>query len=83
MIIKDRPGGCRDVAGRTDGTCGLRPDVRCAAAKSGMPPTVCQSRQKRGKERPLADIFVSYSRQDKGRVAPVVAALESVGWTIW
>lgn len=34
-------------------------------------------------ERPLADIFVSYSRQDKGRVAPVVAALEAVGWTVW
>jgi adenylate cyclase len=31
----------------------------------------------------LADIFVSYSRQDKTLVAPLVAALESEGWSIW
>jgi adenylate cyclase len=31
----------------------------------------------------LADIFVSYSRLDKQRVAPLVAALESEGWSIW
>jgi adenylate cyclase len=31
----------------------------------------------------LADIFVSYSRQDKGLVAPVVAALEAEGWSVW
>jgi adenylate cyclase len=31
----------------------------------------------------LADIFVSYSRQDRSRVAPLVAALESEGWSIW
>jgi adenylate cyclase len=31
----------------------------------------------------LADIFVSYSRQDKARVAPLVAALEAEGWSIW
>jgi adenylate cyclase len=31
----------------------------------------------------LADIFVSYSRQDKARVAPLVAALEAEGWTVW
>ena len=31
----------------------------------------------------LADIFVSYSRQDKGLVAPLVAALEKQGWSVW
>ncbi len=31
----------------------------------------------------LADIFVSYSRQDRGRVAPLVAALEAEGWSVW
>jgi len=31
----------------------------------------------------LADIFVSYSRQDKERVAPLVAALEAEGWSVW
>jgi adenylate cyclase len=31
----------------------------------------------------LADIFVSYSRQDKALVAPLVAALEAEGWTVW
>jgi adenylate cyclase len=31
----------------------------------------------------VADIFVSYSRQDKGHVAALVAALEAEGWTVW
>lgn len=31
----------------------------------------------------MADIFVSYSRQDRGRVAPLVAALEAEGWSVW
>jgi adenylate cyclase len=31
----------------------------------------------------LADIFVSYSRQDKARVTPLVAALEAEGWSVW
>jgi adenylate cyclase len=31
----------------------------------------------------LADIFVSYSRHDKALVAPLVAALESEGWSVW
>jgi len=31
----------------------------------------------------LADIFVSYSRTDKVRVAPLVAALEAEGWSVW
>ena len=31
----------------------------------------------------MADIFVSYSRQDKARVAPLVAACEAAGWTVW
>jgi adenylate cyclase len=31
----------------------------------------------------LAEIFVSYSRQDRVRVAPLVAALEAEGWSVW
>ncbi len=31
----------------------------------------------------VADIFVSYSRQDKALVAPLVAALEAEGWSVW
>ena len=31
----------------------------------------------------MADIFVSYSRQDRERVAPLVAALEAQGWSVW
>ena len=31
----------------------------------------------------MADIFVSYSRQDRPRVAPLVSALENRGWSVW
>ncbi len=31
----------------------------------------------------MADIFVSYSRADKARVAPLVTALEAQGWSVW
>ena len=31
----------------------------------------------------MADIFVSYARTDKARVAPLVAALASQGWSVW
>ena len=31
----------------------------------------------------MADIFVSYSREDKGKVAPLVKALEGQGWSVW
>jgi len=31
----------------------------------------------------MADIFLSYSRADKPRVAPLVAALEAQGWSVW
>ena len=31
----------------------------------------------------MADIFLSYSRTDKARVAPLVAALEAQGWSVW
>jgi adenylate cyclase len=31
----------------------------------------------------MADIFVSYSRSDKARVAPLVAAFEAQGWSVW
>jgi adenylate cyclase len=31
----------------------------------------------------MADIFVSYARSDKARVAPLVAAVETQGWSVW
>jgi len=31
----------------------------------------------------MADVFVSYARGDKARVAPVVAAIEAQGWSVW
>jgi adenylate cyclase len=31
----------------------------------------------------MADIFVSYARADKARVAPLVAAMEAQGWSVW
>ncbi len=31
----------------------------------------------------MADIFISYARRDKALVAPLVAALESEGWSVW
>jgi adenylate cyclase len=31
----------------------------------------------------MADVFVSYARSDKARVAPLVAAIEEMGWTVW
>jgi len=31
----------------------------------------------------MADVFISYARTDKARVAPLVAAIEAQGWTVW
>jgi len=31
----------------------------------------------------VADVFVSYARSDKTRVAPLVAAIEAQGWSVW
>jgi adenylate cyclase len=31
----------------------------------------------------VADVFVSYARSDRARVAPLVAAIEAKGWTVW
>jgi adenylate cyclase len=31
----------------------------------------------------MADVFVSYARSDKARVAPLVAVIEAKGWTVW
>ncbi|MGH8362391.1 MAG: TIR domain-containing protein [Gammaproteobacteria bacterium] len=31
----------------------------------------------------MADVFVSYARTDKTRVAPLVAAIEATGWSVW
>jgi TolB-like protein/tetratricopeptide (TPR) repeat protein len=31
----------------------------------------------------MADVFVSYARIDKARVAPLVVAIEAKGWSVW
>ncbi len=31
----------------------------------------------------MADVFISYARIDKERVAPLVAAIEAKGWSVW
>jgi adenylate cyclase len=31
----------------------------------------------------MADVFLSYARGDKARVAPLVAAIEARGWSVW
>jgi len=31
----------------------------------------------------MADVFVSYARSDKARVAPLVAAIQAQGWSVW
>jgi len=31
----------------------------------------------------MADIFISYARSDRPRVAPLVAAIEAQGWSVW
>jgi adenylate cyclase len=31
----------------------------------------------------MADVFVSYAKSDKGRVTPLVAALEAQRWSVW
>ena len=31
----------------------------------------------------MADVFISYARADKTRVAPLVAAIEANGWSVW
>ena len=31
----------------------------------------------------MADVFVSYARTDKALVAPLVAAIEGRGWSVW
>lgn len=31
----------------------------------------------------MADVFVSYARSDRVRVAPLVAAMEAQGWSVW
>ncbi len=31
----------------------------------------------------MADVFISYARTDKSRVAPLVAAIKAQGWSVW
>lgn len=36
-----------------------------------------------GSRERLADIFISYARPDRNKIAPLSAALEQAGWTVW
>src|ERR1700739_1217649 len=45
-------------------------------------PTVAASTPPLG-QTSMADVFVSYARSDKARVAPLVAAIEAPGWSVW
>ena len=40
-------------------------------------------RRPNGLSADMADVFVSYARADKARVAPLVAAIEAKGWSVW
>ena len=31
----------------------------------------------------MAQVFISYASEDRGRVAPLVAAIEQAGWSVW
>ena len=31
----------------------------------------------------MADVFISYARSDKARVAPLIAVIEAAGWSVW
>ena len=31
----------------------------------------------------MADIYLSYSKWDRARIAPIVALLEREGWSVW
>src|SRR5688572_32114760 len=42
----------------------------------------CGNKSGQGLQR-MADVFVSYARTDKERVAPLVAAIEARGWSVW
>ncbi len=46
-------------------------------------PSATATTQATGDRIGMADVFVSYSRSDKARVAPIVAALEEQGWSVW
>jgi hypothetical protein len=47
-----------------------------------IPETVTQAAVPRGLTG-MADVFVSYARGDKARVAPLVAVVEAQGWSVW
>src|SRR5688572_31393704 len=46
------------------------------------PPGIAAITRGKGLQR-MADVFVSYARTDKERVAPLVAAIEARGWSVW
>jgi adenylate cyclase len=46
------------------------------------PPGIAAFNQSKGFQG-MADVFVSYARTDKERVAPLVAAIEARGWSVW
>ena len=31
----------------------------------------------------MADIFISYKREERARIVPLAQALESLGYTVW
>ena len=43
----------------------------------------CLQRSENAAGASMADIFVSYKRADRERVARIVALLEDEGWTVW
>ena len=47
-----------------------------------VPPGIAANNQGEGLQS-MADVFVSYARTDKERVAPLVAAIEARGWSVW
>src|SRR5574337_1356163 len=48
-----------------------------------LPPKRGCPRQPSRRSPPVADVFISYARADKARVAPLVAAIEARGWSVW
>jgi len=65
---------------------------RCAARRSDGPQCLELMRSAHASlvgddqgvwRQPMADIFVSYARHDKALVAPLVAALEREGYSVW
>src|ERR1700733_404777 len=61
-------------------SCGLPMLGHCASYPPAQPMLTWEPKER---DSAVADIFVSYSRADKARVVPLVAALEAQGWSVW